>query len=81
GRDAVAVVYFAGHGFQDEGINYLVPIGAELPSRAYLKARTLAVDDIVQALATTARKANVIVLDACRKSPLVVQPRTRDVTE
>lgn len=81
GRDAVAFVYFAGHGFQDEGINYLVPVSTELPSRAYLKARTLAVDDIVQALAATARKANVIVLDACRKSPLAVQPRTRDVTE
>ncbi len=81
GPDAVAFVYYAGHGFQDEGINYLIPIGAELDKRDRLRAETLAVDDIVQALVRHPRKANAIVLDACRKTPLGLRLRTRDVTQ
>lgn len=81
GADAVALVYFAGHGFQDAGAIHLLPIGADLPSRAYLRARTVSADDIVQALATTRRKANVILLDVCRTTPAGAEPRSRDITD
>lgn len=77
----VAFVYFAGHGFQDEGINYLLGVDAEPASSVQLKNAALAIGDIVQAMAVRPRKANVIVVDACRTALGEGRSRTRDVTE
>jgi hypothetical protein len=68
--DSVAIVYFAGHGIQWEGINYLVPSNADIPHRHYLPARALALDEVAAGLSTRQRDANVIILDACRNNPL-----------
>ncbi len=82
GVDAVAFLYFAGHGAQDGSINYLLPIDVKLPQRLGSPARKVALDPAPRALRDSAvaldqvianlarhqRKANVIVLDACRTS-------------
>ena len=84
GADAVAFFYFAGHGAQDGSINYLLPIDVKLPARLAsadralalaldpapreLRDRAVALDQVIANLARHQRKANVIVLDACRKS-------------
>ena len=59
GHDAVALVYFAGHGIQERGINYLLPVDAALPTRAHLAVRTLSLNQIVTGLARGKRKASV----------------------
>jgi len=82
GPQTVCFFYFAGHGIQHDGTNYLVPVDAELPSLRYLDARTLAVDAIVAQLGRTVRRANVVILDACRNNPFtVLEPTLRGITE
>lgn len=65
----VAVVYFAGHGLELAGQNYLLPVDAKLASSADLdyEAITLAsVLDVVRAR----RRLNLVIVDACRNNPL-----------
>jgi uncharacterized caspase-like protein len=82
GSGAVAFFYYAGHGIQHDGTNYLLPVKAEIPSSRHLPAGALRVDEIVTELARMPRKANVIVLDACRNNPLPnMAVSSRDVTQ
>jgi tetratricopeptide (TPR) repeat protein len=86
-RDAafarVAVFFYAGHGMQVDGRNYLLPIDATLgddPS----KSNVLALDNILSALQDPVR-ANIVVLDACRDNPFAArvadtQQASRSVT-
>jgi hypothetical protein len=82
GSGSVAFFYYAGHGIQHDGTNYLLPVKAEIPSSRHLPAGALRVDEIVAELARMPRKANVIVLDACRNNPLPsMVAASRDVTQ
>ncbi|MBV5266612.1 caspase family protein [Pinisolibacter sp. B13] len=65
----LAVFYYAGHGMQVEGRNYLVPVDAELTSPAHLKTRAVSIDDVLTALPADPA-VGVIILDACRDNPL-----------
>lgn len=66
GSGAIGFFYFAGHGIQHLGTNYLVPVDAQIPDTRYLKSGAIMVDYLVEELARTPSVANVIVLDACR---------------
>ena len=66
---ALAVIFYAGHGMQVDGKNYLIPVDAELTSPAYLKTRTVQIDDFMAALPPDPA-VGVIILDACRDNPL-----------
>lgn len=82
GSGAVALFYYAGHGIQHDGTNYLLPVNASIPSSRHLAVGALRVDEIVAELARMPRKANVIVLDACRNNPLPsMAVSSRDVTQ
>lgn len=59
--------YFAGHGVQDEGFNYLLPIEARLELQSELRY-CLSADDVVQQLDALTASARLIVLDACRNA-------------
>ncbi|MFD2055377.1 caspase domain-containing protein [Mesorhizobium calcicola] len=65
----LAVIFYAGHGMQVDGKNYLIPVDAELTSPAYLKTRTVQIDDFMAALPPDPA-VGVIILDACRDNPL-----------
>jgi Caspase domain len=68
-RDAdVAVVYYAGHGIEVDGTNYLIPVDAALERDldAYDEAISL---DRVLATIEPARKLKLVILDACRNNP------------
>jgi len=65
----LAVIFYAGHGMQVDGKNYLIPVDAELTSPAYLKTRTIQIDDFMAALPPDPA-IGVIILDACRDNPL-----------
>ncbi|WP_315783994.1 MULTISPECIES: SUMF1/EgtB/PvdO family nonheme iron enzyme [unclassified Bradyrhizobium] len=64
----VALAYYAGHGIQFGGVNYLVPIDAKLEDEADLR-RLIRVDDIMSDL-QAAKTLRILVLDACRDNPL-----------
>lgn len=65
----VAVVFYAGHGIQVDGQNYVIPVDAELTSPAHLRTRAVPVDEIMAALPPDPA-VSVVILDACRDNPL-----------
>ncbi|RWJ11074.1 caspase family protein [Mesorhizobium sp.] len=65
----LAVIFYAGHGMQVDGKNFLIPVDAELTSPAYLKTRTVQIDEFMAALPPEPA-IGVIILDACRDNPL-----------
>ncbi len=64
----VAVFYYSGHALQFSGVNYLMPIDAQLADEADLH-RLMRVDDISADL-QQARNLRVLILDSCRDNPL-----------
>ena len=70
-RNAEAgVVFFAGHGMQVRGVNYLMPIEADRRSEGEVEANALAFPWLMQQLADAGARTNVLILDACRNNPL-----------
>src|SRR5436190_316265 len=68
-RDAdVAVVYYAGHGIELDGTNYLIPIDATLETDTDVLDETLSLDRVMVAV-EPAKQLRLIVLDACRDNP------------
>jgi hypothetical protein len=67
----VAVFYYSGHAMQFAGVNYLVPIDAELHDEADLR-RMARVDEILADL-QQAKTLRILVLDSCRDNPLAEQ--------
>jgi hypothetical protein len=72
----IGFLYFAGHGVQVNGRNYIVPIGANLVRDVDAQRNALDVDAILQSLRDTGARLNVMVLDACRNSPLLATNRS-----
>jgi TPR repeat protein len=82
GPGAVALFYFAGHGIQHQGSNFLLPVGADIPSTRYLPALAVPADEILVELTRARRKANVIILDACRNNALPgLEGESRDIMQ
>lgn len=65
----VSLFYYAGHGFQIDGRNYLVPVDAHLESRADIERWTIPLDGITEGL-EAAPGIHLVFLDACRNNPL-----------
>lgn len=68
-RDAdVAVVYYAGHGIEIEGTNYLIPIDATLERDTDVYDEAFSLDRVLLAV-EPARQLRLVILDACRNNP------------
>jgi len=65
----VALFYYAGHGNQVEGQNYLIPVDAKLEKETDCKFEAVAVDFIVQEFEKYQENTNIVILDACRNNP------------
>ena len=65
----VALLFYAGHGLQVAGKNYLVPIDAQIETQADLDFGTIDLDLVVHGMEADTR-TNIIFLDACRDNPL-----------
>ncbi len=63
-----AVVYYAGHGFEIGGVNYLVPVDAKLTADKDAETEAVALEQVIAAVGA-ARKMRLVVLDACRDNP------------
>jgi hypothetical protein len=68
-RNSYGFLYFAGHGVQSNGVNYLIPVGANIPSAGFLRDRTISVQAMLNELNDAGNELNVMVLDACRDNP------------
>ena len=69
GEGGVGLFYFAGHGVQTEGSNYLLPIGAGVQDRHDIKYKALAAQWVVESLESAGNGLNIAILDACRDDP------------
>ena len=76
GPDTVAVVYYAGHGLQVGGENYLVPVDANIKSEAEVALNAIRFDDLMNALEAVPTKARIVILDACRNNPFAEVKKT-----
>jgi uncharacterized caspase-like protein len=68
-RDAdVAVIYYAGHGIEVDGVNYLVPVDAVLDRDIDIYDEALSLERVLVSV-EPAKKLRLVILDACRDSP------------
>jgi tetratricopeptide (TPR) repeat protein len=63
-----AVVYYAGHGMEIGGVNYLIPIDAVLAADHEAETQAVALEQVIASVAG-ARKLRLVMLDACRDNP------------
>ena len=64
----MALVFYAGHGLEMDGVNYLVPVDARLERDTDVRFETVALDDVLAA--TAGASLRMVILDACRNNPL-----------
>ena len=69
GSDGIAFFYYAGHGVQLEGRNYLVPVDAEVGNARDVVLGSVSASDLLQTLELAGGNANLVILDACRDNP------------
>lgn len=76
GAGATALFYYAGHGIQSKGTNFLVPVGANLTNEADLELDAVAADAVLAQMETAGSTTNIVILDACRNMPLARATRS-----
>ena len=69
GRTAVGLFYFAGHGVQYDGQNYLIPLNAQIDFASDLDLEAVELDDVLRQMALSGSSFNMAILDACRNNP------------
>jgi caspase domain-containing protein len=69
GPNTVAMLYYAGHGVQLEGENYLIPVDAKVSSPSELVNDSVRLVDIMATLEVIPSRVRIVVLDACRNNP------------
>ena len=65
----VGLFYYAGHGIQVAGKNYLIPVDAEIPREDEIDFNALNLDLVLRKMATANNGLNIVILDACRNNP------------
>lgn len=70
GKDAIGVFYYAGHGVQSQGLNYLVPVDASASTEQDLWRQAPRLGDALQYINAAGNDVNFVILDACRNNPL-----------
>src|SRR5215831_7140829 len=69
GPNTVAMIYYAGHGVQLAGENYLIPVDAKISSPSDLVNNSVRLVDIMATLEAIPSRLRIVVLDACRNNP------------
>lgn len=64
----MAVIYFAGHGMEVDGQNFLLPVDAQLDHVRHLRAETMRLSDVLESV-SGAKQLRLVILDACRDNP------------
>lgn len=70
-KGGVGLFYYAGHGIQIDGANYLIPIGATLESEIDVKYEGVDANLILGKMKDAENNLNIVILDACRNNPFV----------
>ncbi|NCC91444.1 MAG: hypothetical protein EOM01_13960, partial [Spirochaetia bacterium] len=65
----IALFFYAGHGAQFEGVNYLLPVDADIRQAHELSSKALSMELVASTLERTGSSLNLVILDACRDNP------------
>lgn len=65
----IALVYYSGHGVQRNGVNYMVPVDADIRSSLDVAEESVPLDQVLARLGTEADRLNFVLWDACRNDP------------
>lgn len=76
GTDAVGLIYFAGHGIQSEGYNYLIPVDTNAVTEQDVWAQAPRLGQALQHVRAAGNGVNFVILDACRNNPLPSSSRS-----
>lgn len=76
-KGGVGLFYFAGHGIQVEGINYLIPVDARIESESDVKYECVDAGRVLGKMEDAGNDLNIVVLDACRDNPFARSFRSR----
>jgi uncharacterized caspase-like protein len=69
GADTVALVFYAGHGLQVDGENFLIPIDVDPKREADIPIQAVRLNDILNTLNSVPTRMRIVLLDACRNNP------------
>jgi hypothetical protein len=69
GKQAIGMLYYAGHGLQVDWRNYMVPVDAKMSKAADVPEQAVDLSQVIEAFKTAGNRMNIVVLDACRDNP------------
>jgi WD40 repeat protein len=72
----VGLFYFAGHGIQSGGTNYLIPVDADIQDETELATRAFTASEVLEKMDAAKSRINIVILDACRNNPLARKVRS-----
>lgn len=78
GEDATGLFYYAGHGVQSFGTNYLLPVDIQLRNAADLSLVGVPAEAVLRQMFSARNQTNIVILDACRDNPFVTIPDLSD---
>lgn len=70
-RGGVGLLYYAGHGMQLNGENYLIPVDARLQTATDVKFEAVPVAWVLERMRDASNELNMVILDACRDNPFM----------
>ena len=65
----VGLFYYAGHGVQLYGDNYLIPVGAEIEAEDHVEIEAIELNQVLGRMGGARNRLNIVILDACRNNP------------
>jgi formylglycine-generating enzyme required for sulfatase activity len=78
GPKAVGLFYYAGHGVQLEGRNYLIPTTAKIEREGDVEIEAVSAEWVIAQMRYARNALNIVILDACRNNPFVRRLRSGD---
>src|SRR5215831_3621548 len=78
GPEAVGLFYYAGHGVQLNGRNYLIPTTARIEREADVEIEAVSADWVIEQMRYARNRLNIMILDACRNNPFTRSMRGAD---
>lgn len=75
GQEGIALLYYAGHGVQVDGKNYLIPVDIALNDERTVKWESIDIERFLGEMGKPGRQARIVVLDACRDNPFAARTR------
>lgn len=75
-RGGVGLFYFAGHGVQVKGRNYLIPVDADIEREDEVIYNSLDASQVLDKMESASNRLNIVILDACRNNPFARSVRS-----